>query len=126
MPVSTEGREVQESKVYILELEKRPGQLLKLGIVEVETASETPRVDESNLEKACRDRGEDTRWTPRELQHPPMVNQRRDTGRGCGHRAREVGRNWENMESRSKGERAPGKGGSQCAESCQEVKGDED
>lgn len=47
MPVSTEGREVQESKVYILELEKRPGQLLKLGIVEVETASETPRVEES-------------------------------------------------------------------------------
>lgn len=47
MPVSTEGREVQESKVYILELEKRPGQILKLGIVAAETASETLRVDES-------------------------------------------------------------------------------
>lgn len=43
MPVSTEGEGAQESKVYILELEKRLGQLLKLRNVEVETASETPR-----------------------------------------------------------------------------------
>lgn len=43
MPVSTEGEGAQASKVYILELEKRLGQLLKLGNVEAETASETPR-----------------------------------------------------------------------------------